>query len=50
MDKRIMKKNNEELQQYLLLFKRRGSKVKAQKGKGSFTRKIKYKKGEGQDV
>lgn len=46
MDKRIMKKDNDELQQYLLLFKRRGSKVKSKKGKGSFTRKIKHKRNE----
>ena len=38
MDKRIMKKEGEELQQYLA-FRRKGSKVPAKKGKGSYSRK-----------
>lgn len=37
MDKRILKKEGEELQQYLA-FKRRGSVVKNKKGKGSYKR------------
>lgn len=37
MDKRINKKNNEELQAYLS-FRRRGYKVPAKKGKGSYNR------------
>lgn len=40
-DKRIFKKNPEELEQYMM-FKRRGSKVENRKGKGSFKRKDKY--------
>ena len=40
-DKRILKKSPEELQQYMM-FKRRGSKVEAKKGKGSFKRKSKH--------
>jgi stalled ribosome alternative rescue factor ArfA len=40
-DKRIFKKNPEELQQYMM-FKRRGSRVESKKGKGSFKRKPKY--------
>ena len=43
MDKRIMKKEGEELQQYLA-FRRKGSKVPAKKGKGSYSRKD-FKKG-----
>lgn len=38
MDKRVNKKVGEELQQYLA-FRRRGSKVKAKKGKGSYDRR-----------
>lgn len=38
MDKRMFKKNNEELQQFLM-FQRRGSKVAPKKGKGSYNRK-----------
>lgn len=38
MDKRVMKKNGEELQQYLA-FRRRGSSVPPKKGKGSYNRK-----------
>lgn len=45
MDKRYLKKTGEELQQYLA-FRRKGSKVAPKKGKGSFTRKSKHKKGE----
>ena len=40
-DKRIFKKNPEELEQYMM-FKRRGSRVENRKGKGSFKRKDKY--------
>lgn len=43
MDKRIFKKSNEELEQYLA-FKRKGFKVPAKKGKGSYNRK-KFKDG-----
>lgn len=42
MNKKIMKKTGEELQQYLQ-FRRRGSQVKSKKGKGSFERQIKHK-------
>lgn len=42
MDKRVNKKNGEELQQYLA-FRRKGSKVKSKKGKGSYDR-TKFKK------
>lgn len=42
MDKRIFKKSQEELEQYLQ-FKRRGSIVKSKKGKGSFKRNSKHK-------
>ena len=42
MDKRIFKKSPEELQEYLK-FKRRGSKVQAKKGKGTYRRKSKHK-------
>lgn len=42
MNKEIFKKNKEELQEYMQ-FKRRGSKVKAKKGKGSYSRKDKHK-------
>lgn len=38
MDKRIMKKEGEELQQYLA-FRRKGGKVPAKKGKGSYHRR-----------
>lgn len=44
VDKRIFKKEGEELQQYLH-FKRRGGSVPPKKGKGSFNRKN-FKKGE----
>ena len=42
MDKTIFKKTGEELQEFLK-FRKRGSKVKAKKGKGSFSRKQKHK-------
>lgn len=42
MDKQDFKKNGEELQEYLQ-FRRRGSKVEPKKGKGSYSRKKKYK-------
>jgi len=42
MDKTIFKKDKDELREYLQ-FKRRGSKVKAKKGKGSYSRKEKHK-------
>ena len=41
IDKRMFKKNAEELEQYIL-FKKRGSVVESKKGKGSFKRKPKY--------
>lgn len=40
-DKRIFKKNPEEVVQYQM-FKRRGSVVENKKGKGSYKRKDKY--------
>ena len=43
MDKRVNKKTGEELQQYLA-WRRKGSKVPAKKGKGSYNRKD-FKKG-----
>ena len=43
MDKRMFKKSGEELQMYLA-FKRKGYKVAAKKGKGSYNRKN-FKKG-----
>lgn len=42
MDKTIFKKTGEELQEFLK-FRKRGSKVRAKKGKGSFSRKQKHK-------
>jgi len=42
MDKRMFKKSPEELQQYLA-FKRRGYKVPAKKGKGSYKRHEKHR-------
>ena len=47
-DKRMLKMNPEELQQYLA-FKRKGSKVPAKKGKGSFKRDNSWKKEVAQD-
>ena len=44
VDKRMFKKSPEELQQYLH-FKKRGFAVDNKKGKGSYTRKTKHKKG-----
>ena len=38
IDKRMFKKEGEELQQYLA-FRRKGGKVPAKKGKGSYNRK-----------
>lgn len=46
-DKRMLKMNPEELQQYLA-FKRKGGKVPAKKGKGSYDRKA-FKKEVAQD-
>ena len=46
-DKRMLKMNPEELQQYLA-FKRKGSKVPSKKGKGSYDRKN-FKRGVAQD-
>lgn len=43
MDKRVNKKTSEELQMYLH-FRKRGGKVPAKKGKGSYNRK-KMKRG-----
>ena len=43
-DRRVNKKTGEELQQYLA-WRRKGSKVPAKKGKGSYNRR-KFKKGE----
>jgi stalled ribosome alternative rescue factor ArfA len=40
--KQAMKKTGDELQEWLQ-FKRRGSSVQAKKGKGSYSRKQKYK-------
>lgn len=42
MNKKIFKKSKEELQEYLI-FKQKGFSVPPKKGKGSFTRKSKYK-------
>ena len=42
-DRRVLKKTGEELQQYLH-FRKRGSVVKNQKGKGSYNRQT-FKKG-----
>lgn len=42
MDKRMFKKEGEELQQYLA-FRRKGGKVEAKKGKGSYKRHQKHK-------
>jgi len=44
MDKRGMKKTSEELQMYLH-FRKRGGKVPAKKGKGSYSR-AQFKRGE----
>lgn len=44
MNKEVMKKTGEELQEYLV-FRRRGSKVQSKKGKGSYNRQV-FKKGE----
>lgn len=42
MDKRMFKKEDEELQQFLT-FKRKGGKIEGKKGKGSYKRHQKYK-------
>lgn len=47
MDKRIFKKDGEELQQYLA-FRRKAGRVEAKKGKGSYKRHQKHK-GKGVD-
>ena len=44
LDKRIFKKSPEELEQYLH-FKKRGFAIDNKKGKGSYKRKPKHKKG-----
>ena len=44
MNKEVMKKMGEELQEYLA-FRRRGSKIQNKKGKGSYNRQD-FKKGE----
>lgn len=44
MNKEVMKKTGEELQNYLA-FRRRGSKIQNKKGKGSYNRES-FKKGE----
>lgn len=44
MNKEVMKKTGEELQEYLA-FRRRGSKVLSKKGKGSYNRRD-FKRGE----
>jgi uncharacterized membrane-anchored protein YitT (DUF2179 family) len=44
IDKRIFKKSPEELQEYLH-FKKRGFSINNKKGKGSYSRKKKHKKG-----
>ena len=47
MDKRMFKKEGEELQQFLA-FRRKGGRVEAKKGKGSYKRHQKHK-GKGAD-
>ena len=44
-DKRMFKKTGEELQQYLQAMRKHGVK-KSKKGKGSYSRKRKYRKGD----
>ena len=41
MNKNILKKEGEELRQYLI-FRRKGTRVESKKGKASFHRKPKY--------
>lgn len=48
-DKRMLKKDKEELQQYLA-WRRRGGKIPAKKGKGSYKRDKSWKKEVAQDV
>ena len=43
MDKRMFKKTEEELQEYMT-FRKRGFIIKIKKGKGSYNRKDKHKK------
>ena len=47
IDKRIFKKEGEELQQYLH-FRKLGSRVENKKGKGSYQRKPKHRRDESQ--
>ena len=47
MDKRVLKKEGEELQQYLH-FRRRGSRVENKKGKGAYQRKPKHMRDDNQ--
>lgn len=42
MDRRMFKKNEDELQEYLR-YRKRGFVIKNKKGKGSYTRKEKHK-------
>ena len=49
LDKRVFKKDKEELREYLQ-FQRRGSVVRSKKGKGSFSRKAKHKGNHLKDV
>lgn len=42
MDKRMFKKTEEELQEYMT-FRKRGFVIKNKKGKGSYKRKVKHK-------
>lgn len=44
LNKKMFKKSPEELQQYIH-FKKRGFTIDNKKGKGSYTRKTKHKKG-----
>lgn len=48
-DKRVNKKTGEELQQYLA-WRRKGGKIPAKKGKGSYKRDKSWKKEVAQDV
>ena len=48
-DRRVLKKEGEELQQYLH-FRRRGSVVENKKGKGSYKRKPKHSDKENHDA
>ena len=44
VDKRMFKKEGEELQQYLAIMRKHGV-IENKKGKGSYSRKTKHKKG-----